>query len=157
MAYIFNKLILSEKPTGHLLCRYYTADEKIGYFVISSDTQAKEKIKLASDLFIIGSSFLKISSVNLYDIGKFEPIFFIPSMNIENIVEGVINIEQEIERECFYVEQFKINKKTPILPTEAVYCQVRSNTFSVACECYPNPHSNPRLISMHIKFEDFFV
>lgn len=157
MANVFKKLILSDKPTGYFLCRYYTAEEKIGYFILHPTKKAKESIKLASELIQIGSAHMNISSINLYFIGKYEPIYFIPKIPIDYLIQGEISLEEEMEREYFYIHPFNISKNFPVIPTEAIFYQVRAKSVCVESICYPNPHVSSRLISMPIPFNDFFI
>lgn len=151
------KIILSDKPTGYLLCRYYTSDEKIGYFVINAPSEAKEKVLLASELFIIGSGHIKISSININHIGKCEPIYFLTEIKLNDLIVGHLNEEEELAREYFFIKPISLTGKLPIVTSESTYYQVRGDSIAVVCYCYPDSKQSSSLVSCPIPLKDFFV
>lgn len=147
------KIILSDKPTRHFICRYYNNEGLIGYFILNPSVIAIESIKLANELFTIASGHLDISTINLYYQGKNEPIFFSPRIPLDYLVEGIVNFEEEVEKEYFFIEPFHPNEDLTIIPIEALHYQIQRTGVSVESFPYPNEYINGRVISMPIPFK----
>lgn len=157
MSNAFKKITLSDKPTGFFLNRYYTIDGKIGYCAFSPTVEAKKKIKIACELLDIAQGHIKITSINLLYIGKTEPIYFNPRIPLDYLIKGEISLEEEMEREYFYIEPFHYRKGLPTIQMEALHYQVYYTGVSIESFPYPNDHVNARVISVPIPFKDILI